>query len=227
MHSSVLRATDFQVVVEGDETPHGRFFAEVGKTTRIGVVSPEGLDATGASLLMMAFVTAFYDRYREGGDEFFAYPDYFVFQMQSPLVDYGMLDFWPNHKMVLVEPGELPEAVTDRAVNVLLIPEGFHLGESATNVTAESARRTISRGFCYAPDGRVIKPTLRLTCAEEPILSWMGRAFESVEEESRVARERVSIDDASEGSTVTQHFREMTLEETLDRLGCCENGGKE
>jgi len=227
VHSSSLKSTDFQLTVNGSAVSHASYFDAVRKTTRLGVYTPNRFDGVGAAALCMAHTTAFYDRYRETGGDFFAYPDFFTFQSETPVADYGMLDIWPNHKMVLVEPSELPEAVTDRAVNVLLIPEGFHLGESATNVTAESARRTIFRGFCYAPDGRVTKPTLRLTCAEEPILSWMGRAFESVEEESRVARERVSIDDASEGSTVTQHFREMTLEETLDRLGCCENGGKE
>ena len=89
----------------------------------MGVVIPRRVEGVGAITLIMAYVTAFYDRYRERVSEFFAYPDFFTFQHEAPCADYGMCDIWPRHKNVHVAGGAqlTAEAVTDRGVNVLLV----------------------------------------------------------------------------------------------------------
>ena len=48
----------------------------------MGVVAPEsGTEAAGAASLILAMITAFYDDLRTTGPaDFFAYPDFFVFQ---------------------------------------------------------------------------------------------------------------------------------------------------
>ena len=72
----------------------------------------------------MAYVTAFYDRYRERGSDCFAYPDFFTFQHEAPCADYGMFDIWPYHKNIHVQHNaqQAAEAITGRGVNVLLVP---------------------------------------------------------------------------------------------------------
>ena len=61
----------------------------------------------------------------KGKVEFFAYPDFFTFQLQQPVANYGMFDVWPHHKNVFIggSQDERAAAITDRAVNFLLVPE--------------------------------------------------------------------------------------------------------
>ena len=105
MHSSGLRGSDFDLICDGSSISHNTFFADIANTDRLGVFSPDGSEGLGTALLVLAHVTAFYDRYRARGKDFFAYPDYFTFQRRSPCVAYGSLDVWPAHKNVTVGSG--------------------------------------------------------------------------------------------------------------------------
>ncbi len=117
VHSSKLRGTDFQIRYRGEEISHADFFSDLAKTDRLGVLAPARYEGAGAVTLILAYVTAFYDRYRAEGDDFFAYPDFFTFQRREPIASYGWLDISPGHKNVRVPDGanETAQAITDRA----------------------------------------------------------------------------------------------------------------
>ena len=83
MHTStILRSDDFRVTDD-----HGTPIALTGglrSDDRLGIISPRYEDALlGASGVILAFVTAFYDiqraRQAETGQPFFIYPDYYAF----------------------------------------------------------------------------------------------------------------------------------------------------
>ena len=76
MHSSILRGSDFRITHQREEVSHARFFRDLSAIDRVGVFAPGGIDGLGACLLLLAHTTAFYDRYRATGDDFFAYPDH-------------------------------------------------------------------------------------------------------------------------------------------------------
>ncbi|MBM3459911.1 MAG: hypothetical protein FJX77_15425, partial [Armatimonadetes bacterium] len=80
MHSSGLRGTDFDLAFQGRSVAHAEFFRDWRSTDRVGLLTPDPTEGLGAATLVLACVTAFYDRYRERKEEFFAYPDYFTFQ---------------------------------------------------------------------------------------------------------------------------------------------------
>ena len=67
MHSSNLRGTDFEIFLDNQSVTHADFFTDFSNLTRVGIVSPNGTDGAGATALIMAFVTAFYDTYRTKG----------------------------------------------------------------------------------------------------------------------------------------------------------------
>jgi hypothetical protein len=48
---------------------------------RLGIVVHQPGGALGASVLALATITAFYDLQRARGNDFFIYPDYFVFHV--------------------------------------------------------------------------------------------------------------------------------------------------
>jgi len=82
MHSSEVRDEDFEVLDHGTPLDLPHFLPHINRLTRVGVVAPEsGTEAAGAASLILAMITAFYDDLRTTGPaDFFAYPDFFVFQ---------------------------------------------------------------------------------------------------------------------------------------------------
>ena len=216
MHSSTLRGTDFALTLEGVPVSHADFFEGFARTRRLGVVCPAPLDGLGAAALVLAHVTAFYDDYRAAGGEFFAYPDFFTFQRASPVADYGMLDLWPNRKNLSVGPaaGDAADALTDRGVDVLLVPEGGTRPPELQPVQEAALRRLVRDCYLYAPGGAVGDPDLTVTCPRDPVSAWM----ESV---------RSSLDGGNGGgspagedgsSPITQSYRRLPLDEALDHL---------
>ena len=85
----------------------------------------EPCGAVGASLLLLAAITAFYDAQRARSDRFYIYPDYFLFHVGRPHGDHSMLDVWPSHKEVVVpdDPEAILEAINDRAITWLVVPD--------------------------------------------------------------------------------------------------------
>ena len=180
MHSSNVRDEDFEVIVGGRVLDIPEFLPNISRRTRVGVVAPEtGTEGAGAAALILAMITAFYDDLRAESSDFFAYPDFFVFQPRCPGAEpasYSMFDIWPDHKWVTVggdRPIDWLRAITDRGVEVLLVPEqrgdptpptaadlrfnsideNDDETDSYAKVALHSARRNISECWVYSPDG--------------------------------------------------------------------------
>jgi hypothetical protein len=127
MHSSEeLRSSDFAIEVGGRRGGIAELFDGFGEHDRLGVVLGEPCGAVGASALITATITAFYDIQRARADEFFIYPDYFLRHVGERLGDHRRLDVWPGHKEVVVEAEaqRILEAIDDRAITRLLVEDG-------------------------------------------------------------------------------------------------------
>src|SRR5262245_58347824 len=105
----------FAFTVAGRLASFGEVFPDFDGRDRLGIVSRSPGGALGASALILAAITAFYDLERARSTTFFRYPDYFIFHVGTPVGPYGMLDIWPDHKEVAVPAGD-PEALL-RAIN--------------------------------------------------------------------------------------------------------------
>ena len=220
MHSSFLRGSDFRITLQREEVPHDRFFRGLSATDRVGVFAPGGLDGLGASLLLLAHTTAFYDRYRESGDEFFAYPDYFTFQRRTPAASYSMLDVWPGHKNVPVagDAGATLDAILDRAINVLLVPAGTAGSAEFAPVQMASARRTIRRCYTYSATGTAEQPTLAVACSRAEPAEWARAVIDSLPpDDSAVRGHWLRV--VARGSIPEQSFGEVPLERALALIG--------
>src|SRR3712207_2264260 len=102
MHSSrELRSSSFRIAVEGRPARVPDLFEGFDKHDRLGVVLSRPCGALGASALITATITAFYDLYRARGSDFEVYPDYYLFHVGGPLGDHGRLDVWPARKEVV------------------------------------------------------------------------------------------------------------------------------
>jgi hypothetical protein len=124
MHSSrELRSSSFEITVGGRAVPLVELFDGFGERDRLGVVIRRPCGGVGASALITATITAFYDVHRARGPDFFVYPDYFLFHIGRLHGDHARLDIWPSRKEVVVpeDPARVLEAINDRAVTRLVV----------------------------------------------------------------------------------------------------------
>jgi hypothetical protein len=170
MHSSrELRSSSFRIALDGREVQLTELFDGFGERDRLGVVVRSPCGAVGASALITAAVTAFYDIQRGRGPDFFVYPDYFLLHVGRPLGDHSMLDIWPSHKEPVVEdePERILEGVNDRAITRLVVEEGQPAEPTFERETLASARDRIVTCLAYSPTGRVRDDEVRI--ASNPV----------------------------------------------------------
>jgi hypothetical protein len=220
MHSSTLRGSDFEIVWRGETIDHADFFSSVRDTDRVGLVIPQRLEGIGAITLIMSYVTAFYDRYRERGSQFFAYPDFFTFQRGAPCADYCMLDIWPYHKNVHVsyDAQQTVEAITGRGVNVLLVPDNEVREVEIAPVELESARRNIRRCFAYSATGTTASSDLFIECQEHLLRAFALSVLASLPADDEVQKQRERWQEGMGIDTLRQTFREIDLSEALRKI---------
>jgi hypothetical protein len=245
MHSSrELTSSSFAIEVGGVTTTLEELFEGFGELDRLGVVMTRPCGAVGASALITATITAFYDIQRARGPDFFVYPDYYLFHVGRPLGDHGRLDIWPPHKEVVVPAGadRVLEAVNDRAVTRLVVEDG-NAGEPPSDPGAlASARARIETCLAYSSSGRVDDADVRIAGNAvtegyvEAILdpeARIARLRAEGEEEradaiaaragevDRESRQRVLAGrrDLVEDGAPVETYRRIGLDEALGRLG--------
>lgn len=158
MHSSTELSSDSFAISIGDAPASlAELFPGFEERDRLGVVVRRPYGAIGASTLLLAAVTAFYDIQRAGGEEFFIYPDFFLFEVGRALGDHSMLEIWPSHKEVVVadHPEAILRAINDRAITRLLVQDRAPGDVRFDRETLASARSRIVGAVAYSPEGRV------------------------------------------------------------------------
>jgi hypothetical protein len=165
MHSArELSSSSFEIRVAGREARLTALLDGFGEHDRLGVVVGRPGGALGASGLITASITAFYDIQRARGPDFFIYPDYYVFHLGERLGDHSRLDIWPAHKEVVVpaDPTEVLRAINDRAITRLAVPEGDPRPAELGPEELASARARIRTCLTYSPSGRVADGDVRV-----------------------------------------------------------------
>src|SRR5688572_4079263 len=144
--------------------------------------------AVGASALISATITAFYDLQRARGPDFFIYPDYYLFHVGRPLGDHARLDVWPRRKEVVVgeEPQAILEAIDDRAITRLVVEDGRPEEAVLDDEVVASARGRIGTCLAYSPAGRVEDADVEI--ASNPVSEGYVEAI--LDPETRIERLR-------------------------------------
>jgi hypothetical protein len=222
MHSShELTSSSFDIEVAGRRARLEDVFEGFEERDRLGVVVRRPCGAVGASGLITATVTAFYDIQRSRGPDFFIYPDYYLFHVGRPLGDHGMLDIWPGHKEVVVpdEAERILEAINDRAVTRLVVEDGDEPapGEPPFDrETLASARGRIVTCLAYSSSGRVPGADVRIATGDVTE-GYVEEILEAEPEDGAgILRDREQLRD--DGRPV-ETYRRIGLDEALARLG--------
>jgi hypothetical protein len=195
MHSSrELRSSSFEVRLDGRPAGIPDLFEGFGEQDRLGLVMSSPCGAVGASTLIAATITAFYDFHRARGEEFFVYPDYYLFHVGRPLGDHARLDVWPRRKEVVVgeEPQAILEAIDDRGITRLVVEDGEPAGGGLDDEAVASARERIRTCLAYSPAGRVEDADVEI--AGNDVTEGYVEAI--LDPETRIERLRAELADA-------------------------------
>lgn len=220
MHTArELSSSSFEISAGGRALRIEDVFPGFGERDRLGVVVRSPCGAVGASALILAVVTAFYDIQRERAEDFFVYPDYFLFHVGAPLGNHKMLDVFPSHKEVVVkdDPEELLRAINDRAVTRLLTEDSQPVKPDLRPETLASAR--ILTALAYSPDGRVEGADLGVAgngVTERYVSAVLEQSREiddEVRKDIRVGREGLF-----EKGRPFETYRRLTVDGALTRL---------
>jgi hypothetical protein len=213
-----LRSSAFAIDLDGRRVRLVDLLEGFGEHDRLGVVMSRPCGAVGASALISATITAFYDIQRARGPDFFVYPDYYLFHVGRPLGDHARLDVWPRRKEVVVpeQPEAILEAIDDRAITRLVVEDGPP-GEPGFEPEAlASARARIVTCLAYSPSGRVPRADVRIQ--SNPVTEGYVEAI--LDPEARLARLRAEDPDNPlvgaidrRASEVEQRVRSKILQE--------------
>jgi hypothetical protein len=228
MHSSrELRSSLFHITVGGQKASLVDLFDGFGEHDRLGVVVGQPCGAVGASALITATITAFYDLHRARGSDFFVYPDYFLFHVGRRLGDHARLDIWPSRKEVVVaeDPRKILEVVNDRAITRLVVQDGKPGAPEFEPEALASARARIASCLTYSASGRVRDADVRIASNAvvegyvDAILDPEARPAllgeVAPEERQRIRRARK---DLMEGDVPVETYRRIDLDVALGLL---------
>ena len=122
---------------------------------RLGIVLNSPLGALGASMLIQLVTAAYYD-VRPSRREAAHYAEIYLFHSGGRFGDFTSFDIQPRRELFLsAEPAALIEAINDRAITHLVVPEGAAKNSTFPWKEAESARDRLRHCFAYTAQGRI------------------------------------------------------------------------
>jgi hypothetical protein len=119
-------------------------------------------------------ITAFYDfrparrsgtpRGTNATDPAAIYPEIYLIHVGGRHGDHSALDFWPSRKEVFLPPDPriVLDAINDRAISRLLVPDGDPETVEHEFKEPAAARDRISSALAYDPSGRVRRPEIEI-----------------------------------------------------------------
>ncbi len=159
MHTSVLRTEMFEVTIAGKPASVAELL-DWGPLDRLGVVVTSPFGGMGASLLVQLAIVCFYDW--AGGKRRAQpiNPEIYCFHVGVRYGNHGAYDFWPARKEMLVgnDHVEVLNAINDRGITHLVVPEGPAQKVTHHYKEPETAMDRIKRCFVYDAEGAVRDP---------------------------------------------------------------------
>ena len=222
MHSSrELASTSFAITVDGAPAALDDVFEGFSDADRLGIAVRRGCGVVGASALLLAAVTAFYDVQRGRSEDFFIYPDYFVFHIGRKLGSHNRLEIWPPHKEVVVadEPEEVLRAINDRGVTRLVVEDGAPGEGVFARETLASARSRIVSAIAYTANGRTRDGDVWIA-GNDVTETYVEGVLEQSRDVPSGERDRIAAARQSllEGGRPVESYRRVDLDEALGLL---------
>jgi len=172
MHTATqLNQSQFSIRLAGEHTQCEGLLPGWAAEDRFGIVVHEAFGALGASLLIQAVISAFFDFAPTRRTSMAQYPEIYVFHVGGRYGDFSPFDFWPSRKEVFIDddPVAVLGSINDRAITRIAVPDSdpvpvdFASLVSAGWSECNSARERIKGAYAYSPRGRVGNPDVSIS----------------------------------------------------------------
>ena len=234
MHTATqLERSQFGITVDGRPAELHELFPDWHPADRLGVVVHEPFGALGASHLIQLAIVAYYDARpsrRAGklrvGDPLAVYPEVYLFHVGGRHGDHRWLDVFPPRKEVLVEndASRVLEALNDRAITRLAVPDGSVAPAEHPWKEPAAARDRIVSAFAYSATGRAAAADIEIG-GLAPVTEFNVRKILEPEEASSTPVETVGLAAARRrrealrrDGVAAESFRRIELDEALHSL---------
>ncbi|NIJ15712.1 hypothetical protein [Sphingobium vermicomposti] len=169
MHTAFsLKGSMFQIELNG-QPANSEGLLDWRPDDRLGVVLRSPLSALGASMLMQLVTTAYYD-VRPSRRKAPHYAEIYLFHAGESYGDFSSFDVTPHRELFLpADPAALIEAINDRAITHLAVPDGAPTNSTFPWSEPETARDRIRHCFAYAADGRVRDADVAIMSSEPSV----------------------------------------------------------
>ncbi|QEC46751.1 hypothetical protein FSW04_03550 [Baekduia soli] len=232
MHTiGMLRGGDFGITVGGTPATFDDVFPGLDVADRFAFVLRTPAAGLAIGGLILAAITRHYEFWRDRGEPFWVYPDFYVLHAGAVHGFHGQLDIWPEHKEVVVADGDsesLIAALNDRAVTRLVVQDGPVRARPCLRETIAPALARIRTAVAFGADGATPGADVVLSCppaAEELV----RLAAESSTTVAQADRDRVLAARAarSRDGRVEESLRRIGVPEALGMLAGEEDPGAE
>jgi hypothetical protein len=222
MHSTEdLSTASFDVELAGAPSTLAEVLPGFDRRDRLGIVVDEPLGGNGASTLVFATVTAFYDFQRQRSSDFWIYPDYFAFLTGAELGTLRSFEVYPAHKEVVVghDPDRLLEAINDRGITRLLVPDRPPRTPRFEREPLASYSDRVVTAIAYSPRGRVARADLTVR-GNEHTERYVHRNVAASTSVPPPVRDRMIAErlDLTDGGRPCETFRRVSCDEALALL---------
>ena len=209
----------FDITIDAVRAAREDVFPAWNEWDRLGVVVDEPFGALGANALVQLATTAFYDAKpvrREGfptsevpRSDLAVYPEIYVFHVGGRHGLYSAYDFWPARKEVFlpVEPRVVLDAINDRAITRLLVPDAPPQYIEHEFKEPAIARDRIVSAFTYSAGGRVDRGQISISTTKPALQVNARQALLGSEQSGNLAARLVEVDDvAHDPDLVARHW---------------------
>ncbi|WP_193096213.1 hypothetical protein [Brevibacterium sp. FME17] len=167
MHTSTLLKTpEFTFAGKSRTIGLDSIFPDFTSQDRVGIVATSPGDSLRAAPLLLSAIGAFYEELWDSEDDFYLYPDFFVFHVGTLTGYHSPFDIWPQSKEVVVEhdPQSLLAAINDRGITRLVLPDAHGgdgvLMEHAVQLAARRVRSIVRHAPADADPMWTVTPSL-------------------------------------------------------------------
>ena len=210
---------DFDITIDGVHATREDVFPAWNEWDRLGVVVDEPFGALGANALIQLATTAFYDvkPSRRAGfptpetprSDLAVYPEIYVFHVGGRHGLYSAYDFWPARKEVFLpaEPRIVLDAINDRAITRLLVPDAAPRFIEHEYKEPAIARDRIASAFTYSAAGRVHPGEIAISTRKPALQVNARQALLGSQQSGNLAARLVQVEDiAHDPDLLARHW---------------------
>jgi hypothetical protein len=165
MHTvTLLQSAMFDIEIDGAASDVRGLLPDWHIHDRLGLVIDEPLGGLGATHLIQAAITCFYNAAERRRGALTLYPEIYAFHFGGGQGSLAAFDFWPARREVILsdDPRDLLDAINDRGITRLAVPDRPERAVEFRPKEVDTALDRLQSAFVYTPTGRTADADVKI-----------------------------------------------------------------